>query len=72
MAKFNVIFAESMCKGCNLCVTVCPKKIISLNLKQTNGGGYNPAQIADMDACIGCRSCAITCPDSVISIVKND
>ena len=72
MAKFTVSFNGKECKGCELCVVACPKKIIELNLEITNDAGYNPASINDMDACIGCQSCARMCPDCVITIEKND
>ncbi|MCQ4727231.1 4Fe-4S binding protein [Anaerotignum faecicola] len=72
MAKFTVTFNEKECKGCELCVVSCPKKIIALNMEITNDAGYSPASIKDMDSCIGCASCARMCPDCVITIVKND
>ena len=72
MAKFTVDFNGKECKGCELCVAVCPKNIIGLNLEITNDAGYNPASVADMDVCIGCQSCARMCPDCIITIEKND
>ena len=33
MARGKVTFNDDICKGCELCVSVCPKKIISLNKK---------------------------------------
>ena len=70
MAKGKVTFNEDICKGCELCVSVCPKKIISLNTDKINKKGYNPAHIANMDECIGCANCAIMCPDSVITVER--
>ena len=72
MAKFTVTFNGKECKGCELCVNACPKKIIALNQEITNDAGYNPAGINDMDSCIGCQSCVRMCPDCIITIVKND
>ncbi len=70
MAKGKVTFNEDICKGCELCVSVCPKKIISLNADKINKKGYNPAHIVNMDECIACGSCAIMCPDSVIKVER--
>ena len=58
------------CKGCGLCTTVCPKKIIQLSKTALNAKGYNPAEIVDMDSCIGCAMCALMCPDCAITVEK--
>ncbi len=68
MAK--VIFDYETCKGCGLCVTACPKKIIFLSKEKINQKGYHPAEVTDQSACIGCASCAIMCPDSVITVER--
>ncbi len=67
MAK--VSFREDRCKGCGLCVEVCPKKIVELK-KNLNPKGYHPAGVSDMDKCIGCAFCATICPDCVIKVEK--
>ncbi len=68
MAKGKVTFNEDICKGCELCIIACPKKLISLNAGKINKKGYNPAHIENMDECIGCANCAVMCPDSVIKV----
>ena len=68
MAK--VSFREERCKGCGLCVEVCPKKIVELNKNLLNAKGYHPAGVTDMDKCIGCAFCATICPDCVIKVEK--
>ena len=68
--KAKVTFATEFCKGCELCITVCPKKILAIDTKVTNAKGYHPAGITDQDACIACASCAKICPDSVITVEK--
>lgn len=70
MAKGTVIFNDSECKGCNLCITACPQKILELNKDSINAKGYNPAHCFDMSKCIGCAMCAIICPDSVIKVER--
>lgn len=68
----NVTFFDERCKGCELCVSVCPKKIIGLNKGKINSKGFNPAFITEQDKekCIACGNCAIMCPDSVIKVEK--
>lgn len=68
----NVTFKEDLCKGCELCVSVCPVKIIALKDDVLNKKGYHPAGIVEMDKCIACISCALMCPDLVISVEKID
>lgn len=59
---------ENLCKGCEMCVISCPKKIIELNKGKINSKGYHPAHITDEEKCISCGSCAIMCPDVVITM----
>lgn len=68
MAKITI--DETLCKGCGLCVTVCPKKIIALDKSKINAKGYHPAASIDQDSCIGCAFCAIMCPDVAITVEK--
>lgn len=67
MAK--VTFNENLCKGCGLCVTACPKKIVALK-DILNAKGYHPAGVEKTEECIGCAFCATMCPDCVITVEK--
>ena len=68
MAK--VTFNESLCKGCGLCVTACPKGIVKLSETKINAMGYYPAEVVDMETCIACAGCARMCPDCVITVER--
>lgn len=72
MAKGKVIFQEDLCKGCNLCVTVCPTDVIALDNTNLNTKGYHPAGAVNPDKCIACMNCALICPDLVITVEKFD
>ncbi|MCL2065285.1 MAG: ferredoxin family protein [Candidatus Cloacimonetes bacterium] len=67
MAKMTV--NPNYCKGCGLCVSVCPKKIIKFSVK-INAKGYNYAEVEDQSACIACKMCYQICPDVAITIEK--
>ncbi|MBC8545426.1 4Fe-4S dicluster domain-containing protein [Clostridiaceae bacterium NSJ-31] len=68
MAKVTI--SEVICKGCGLCVSTCPKKIIELDKGRLNPKGYHPARVFDPANCIACAMCAIICPDSAIKVEK--
>lgn len=69
--KFHLQFNADICKGCELCSYICPKKIISMNGK-LNVKGYITAAVTDESQCIGCLSCATMCPDGVIEIFEEE
>lgn len=66
----KISFRTDRCKGCGLCVTACPKKLLTMDSEKINAQGHHPATITDASACIGCASCALICPDCVITIIK--
>ena len=68
MAK--VTFDEALCKGCGLCIDVCPKKIVALAASRLNAAGFHPACVTEMEKCIACAFCATMCPDCVITVEK--
>lgn len=59
------------CKGCGLCVMVCPKDVLALSDK-LNAKGYHPAVQADSEKCIHCAQCCRMCPDIAITIESVD
>lgn len=65
----RVRFNQDRCKGCGLCVSVCPAGIIFL-ADGFNRHGYHPATVTEQDRCIGCTLCAVMCPDLVIEVFR--
>ncbi len=70
MARGYVTFDIDACKGCELCVAVCPQHIIELSKDKINSKGYHPAIATEAEKCIGCGNCAVMCPDSVITVTR--
>ncbi|MFR9208579.1 MAG: 4Fe-4S binding protein [Lachnospiraceae bacterium] len=68
MAKLT--FKTDYCKGCGLCVTACPKKILAIAKDKINKKGHHPAECIDEDSCIGCAFCATMCPDCIIKVER--
>jgi 2-oxoglutarate ferredoxin oxidoreductase subunit delta len=66
----KVTFDENRCKGCELCTTVCPVKIVVMDKDRINAKGYHSATVKEMDKCTGCASCARICPDLVITVER--
>ncbi len=64
----RIIIDAERCKGCGLCVTVCPKNSIAIS-KKSNSKGYFPAEKIS-EECTGCAMCAIVCPDAVIEVYR--
>lgn len=62
---------EMRCKGCELCVTACPKQCIEMS-KAFSVTGYYPAKFVKAEACTGCALCAQICPDVAIEVFKDE
>lgn len=66
----KVTIDENVCKGCGLCVHICPKKVLVLDSGRITVKGYNPSTPKFRERCIGCAMCGIICPDSAITVEK--
>ncbi len=64
----RIVIDKERCKACNICMSVCPKKLIHPSAS-VNSRGLNYAECDDKNhECIGCAICAHSCPD--VAIVK--
>ena len=63
----QVYLIPERCKGCNLCIEFCPKKILAKS-KSTNTKGYHyPEIIAGKENnCVNCEFCTMICPEFAI------
>ena len=60
---------REFCKGCEICISFCPKDVISLSVK-LNASGYLPAFFSDNAECTGCAICALVCPEAAIEVYR--
>jgi len=70
-AHFKVKVDASRCKSCELCVAVCPKKIMAIS-EGKNELGFRLAVCTGEGACTGCLACAQVCPDVAIEITRKE
>ncbi|MBM4327979.1 MAG: 4Fe-4S dicluster domain-containing protein [Deltaproteobacteria bacterium] len=76
--KGKIEIDQELCKGCGLCIQVCPKKQIEFS-DALNKKGYYPASFKERDRkttekleCTGCALCAIQCPDVAIEVYREE
>lgn len=50
------------CKGCGICVSFCPKKVLELDARE------KVVAIRPED-CICCKMCELRCPDLAIEVI---
>jgi len=70
MKKGSIKLDSERCKGCGLCVSVCPNGRLKIS-KQLNKMGYYPIEYEYDDGkkvCTCCTICAIVCPDIAIEV----
>ena len=65
----KIIIDIERCKGCGLCVAVCPTKNIVIS-KKSNKKGYFPVETVNT-GCTGCAMCAIICPEAIIKVLDD-
>ncbi len=58
---FRVDINAAWCKGCDICVKLCPERCLGLGPEQV-------AILKDPNACTGCHVCEWLCPDFAISV----
>ncbi len=56
------------CKGCEICINVCPTKTLKMS-GAVNSKGYSFAEMIN-DNCTGCTNCALVCPETIITVYR--
>jgi len=62
---------KEWCKGCQLCIEICPKDVFDRETKISQRG-FREIIIKQPEKCSGCMLCAMLCPDLVITIEKDE
>ena len=60
---------EAWCKGraCEICVRVCPERILAID-SPGGGRGADTVRVIREEACTACRLCELLCPDFAITV----
>jgi 2-oxoglutarate ferredoxin oxidoreductase subunit delta len=63
----QVYIIPERCKGCRICIELCPQKILQIS-DETNAKGYHfPELKPQVDAaCVHCEFCTMVCPEFAI------
>jgi 2-oxoglutarate ferredoxin oxidoreductase subunit delta len=67
---FAIIINDAWCKGCELCLDVCPRPGVLAVSDDVNSKGYRRILVADISLCTGCELCELMCPDIAIIIKR--
>ena len=63
----NITIDRACCKGCNICLMICPKKIFVKSRKRNDYGTTMP-DVNEQGKCVGCGMCDRLCPDGAIDV----
>jgi 2-oxoglutarate ferredoxin oxidoreductase subunit delta len=59
------------CKGCYICVDVCPQNVLEVN-ESLFLRGFHPVAVARPEDCTICRQCELLCPDLAIAVEETE
>jgi 2-oxoglutarate ferredoxin oxidoreductase subunit delta len=64
----TVTINTAQCKGCDLCIPVCPPQVLVMTTHEVNETGYRYPLL--LDGCTGCGRCHAVCPDFVFTVFQ--
>ena len=65
-----IIIDDDWCKGCEICIDVCPRPSVFALSDEVSAKGYRRILIDDLSQCTGCLLCELMCPDIAITVKK--
>ncbi len=66
-SRGTVTIDTDVCKGCELCITACPPRVLSMS-EPVNRARYRYPQLHP--GCTGCAACLMVCPDFVFEVFR--
>ena len=58
---------QELCKGCDICIEFCPRKVYEKSDTMNKKGIYPPLPTGE-DECTRCDICVLMCPDQAIGM----
>lgn len=55
----------SWCKGCGICIGVCPTGVLDFDDRQK-------AQVKYLEKCVNCKLCELLCPELAVSVEEEE
>ncbi len=56
-----------LCKGCGICVEMCPRKVFEWSKELSEKGVHYPIPV-HAEKCVKCKLCELLCPDFAIAV----
>jgi 2-oxoglutarate ferredoxin oxidoreductase subunit delta len=69
LSRGTVTIAVDTCKGCELCITACPPRVLTMSTA-VNVLGYRFPEL--QPGCTGCGACVLVCPDFCVAAWRYD
>ena len=66
----KAVIDSKSCKGCGLCVSICPAGVLRFHDSPGNKWGVDVAAAAP-EYCNGCGKCEMQCPDFAVFAYKS-
>ena len=68
-SAIEILIDDQFCKGCNLCIEVCPREVFGRGDKRSRAG-YSMPKVLSLGNCVACFLCEMTCPDLALTVIE--
>ncbi|MFX0046141.1 MAG: ferredoxin family protein [Candidatus Hermodarchaeota archaeon] len=67
----EIVIDYRLCKGCHICISVCPHDVLNKSDEVDNRGFFLPV-VVDLKSCRVCGLCELECPDFAICVSPDE
>jgi len=69
--RWKIELRQDWCKGCYMCIEICPVEGIFARSDEIGARGFQPV-LVDPEGCTGCMLCELLCPDLAITVEEDE